>query len=154
MKSLVNIAALTVALICTSTLTSCAGNPQQVAKERDRADDRRKDAEDDNDKLSDQNALLKNMLTHVIATTNDMWVLAGLGQDQQEAIATCDVIGFSLPSTAQFAEFKAEVYDLSSDWQKVSADAFHTTDAAAAVEDTLLSGMTLCRRDRTTPFID
>ncbi|MCX6111253.1 MAG: hypothetical protein NTZ90_16785 [Proteobacteria bacterium] len=125
------------------TLAACGGNPMTVAKERNRADERRRDEEKNNAQLEEKSAQLKTALKLATSTTSSVWTLATVTSQYKTAVSNCNDLGFSLPTTAEIAAFKSEVYDRSAAWQKVPFERFFKKDVEQ--DQTEAFGFVLCR---------
>jgi hypothetical protein len=128
-----------------SLFSACGANPTKVAKERDRADEQRKEVQQENTELQADARLLKTSLKNVVSTSNSIWTVAETTAFHQVALQVCEDLGFSLPTAAEIEEFKTEIYDSSTKWQQIPFKRFFQADV---VEDQSSDfGFVLCRRD-------
>ena len=109
----------------------------------DRADKKRAEAENENKILKEENAALENIVQYIFVTETNVWAATKALVGYQVADSSCTDIGFTLPTSTQFAEFKTEVYDVNPDWQGISIERFHQKDLTTQLE----GGFAICRRD-------
>jgi hypothetical protein len=122
-----------------SYLSVACGSGDEV----ERADKKRAEVEDENKILKEENASLENLVQNMFMTETNVWAATKALVGYQVADSSCTDIGFTLPTSTQFAEFKSEVYDVNADWQVISIERFHQKDLTLQMEN----GFAICRRD-------
>jgi hypothetical protein len=126
-------------VICVTCLSVSCGSSDDV----ERADKKRAEVEDENKILKEENAALESLLLNVFMTETNVWAATKFLVDYALAESSCAAIGFTLPTSAQFAEFKKEIYEVNPNWQSISIDRYHQKDLTMQIE----GGLALCRRD-------
>ena len=137
---------LMICMLCFGAMvtTSCGYNPTTVGEERDRSDERRKEAEQENTRLKNELTVLKKNVGTAFFTENSYWFLGADVADYEEAYLACKDLGMSLPTQEQHDELIAAKPELA---DRKEDDSFKLPVHILLKSVTLRNGFGFCRRD-------
>ena len=139
-------------LIFTFYLGGC-GNPVRLEKDLRSEEDRRKDTDERNTKLADDNRALRSNLRYFKDSEHYYWAFTSAFVSYQKAFQSCaelngdaakiDTKSWSLPTETERSEFMIQLFPKIKNFQgTVDMNKIHAIDKTKNIDD----GLGLCRR--------